>query len=285
MAKIIQFIHPGSEHSFDNCIENRKHKNWNSSDHKRKFCKANGEYIGIDNKNYEGEIMFWSEWEPPSFVELTNQSSPLPRYLHIPYLPKDNKGNIIVSGTQNTDPCIFGDYFKYFLCQQIRNNGKLTQMAHLQKGDMILFGSGKNKRFIIDTVFIVDTNIDILNVEHEYIDTAINRSNNYASLGCKIYKGKTFVDNEIFSFVPASENYFGRIEIPNNNTLLLNNYITNTLTQGRKVSEVDEPTVQKVWEELKNLAQSQGLLLAHKIKWPNKILLNVQSNLKIYGRC
>lgn len=284
MAKIIQFIHPGSEHSFDNYVNGRMHKNWNSDGHKRKFCKANGKYIDIYNKNNESEFMIWSEWESPSFVDLTRQNPPLPKYLHLPYLPTDINGNIIVAGTQNTDPCVFGDYFKYFICQQIRINGKLTQMAYLDKGDLIIFGSGKNKKFLIDTVFVVDNTIDDINVEQEYKVISINRCANYALSGCRIYKGKTFVENEIYSFIPASKNYFSRIEVPSDTTLLLNNYITNTLTQGRKVSIVDEDTVQKVWEELKTLTQNQGLLLAHKIEWPNKII-NGQNPINKFGKC
>lgn len=273
MAKIIQFIHPGPEYRLDNYVDNRLHKNWNKDKHKRKFCKVSGEYINIDNKNGEGDFMIWCEWEPPSFIDLTKQKPPLPKYLNHPYLPTDINGNIIVTGTgkQNTDPCVFGDYFKYFLCQQIRNSGKLTQMAFLEYGDLIIFGSGKNKRFLIDTVFVVDNTINVGIVEQQYKVIAIDRCNNYALSGCKIYKGKTFLENNIFSFIPASKNYFGRIEVPINSTLLLNNYITNTLTQGRKVSIVDEVTIHKIWKELKMLTQSQGLLLAHKIEWPNKI--------------
>lgn len=272
MAKIIQFIHPGHEHSFDNHVNESMHKEWNSADHKRKFCKATGEYIGLDNKNDKGNFMFWGEWEPPSFVDLTYQIPPLPKYLHSPYLPIDDSGNIIVSGTQNTDPCVFGEYFKYFVCQQIRNNGRLTQMAYLDQGDLILLGSGKNGKFLIDTVFVVDIIIDVINTEPTYKVISIDRCAGYASSGCKIYTGKTYADNEIYSFTPANESYFGRIEVPSNAMLLLNNYITNSLTQGRKVSEVDAVTIQKVWNELKSLTQKQGLLLAHKIEWPHKII-------------
>jgi hypothetical protein len=284
MAKIIQFIHPGPEHSFDNNVNGLMHKNWNSDNHRRKFCHANGKYINVDNKNIDDEFMFWSEWEAPSFVNLTNQNSPLPKYLHLPYLPSDNNGNIIATGSQNTDPCVFGDYFKYFVCQQIRKNGKLTQMTNLDKGDLILFGSGKNKRFLIDTVFVVDETIDLINVESEYKVLSIDRYNNYSVSGCKIYKGKKFVKNEIYSFVPASKNYFGRIEVPRNSTLLLNNYITNNLTQGRKVSDVNQNTIEMVWAELKTLAQNQGLFLAHEVKWPDKII-NGQNSINKFGKC
>lgn len=284
MAKIIQFIHPGPEHSFDNYVNGRMHKNWNSDQHKRKFCKANGEYIDLENKNNKGQFMFWGEWEPPSFVGLTNQNPPLPEYLHSPYLPINVNGSIIVTGTQNTDPCVFGDYFKYFVCQQIRRSGKLTQMAYLNQGDLILFGSGKNGKFLIDTVFVVDNTIKVINVEPTYKVISIDRCANYASSGCIIYKGKTFVENEIYSFTPANKSYFGRIEVPSNAMLLLNNYITNTLTQGRKVSKVNYDTIQKVWNELKTLTQNQGLLLAHKIEWPNKII-NGQSPTNKFGKC
>ena len=72
--------------------------------------------------------------------------------------------------------------------------------------------------------------------------------------------------------------------MPNNSTLLLNNYITNNLTQGRKVSVVDQNTIQMVWEELKKITQNQGLLLAHEIKWPNKII-NGQNSINKFGKC
>lgn len=276
MAKIIQFIHPGPEHGFDSHVNQRMHKNWNSNAHKRKFCNANGEYFGIDNKNHEGKFMFWGEWEPPSYVDLTPKNLSLPKYLHSPYLPINANGNIIVAGTQNTDPCVFGNYFKYFVCQQIRRNGKLTQMAYLNQGDLILFGSGKNGKFLIDTVFVVENTIQPINVEPTYKVISIDRCANYASLGCKIYKGKTFTENGIYSFTPANNSYFCRIEVPSNTNLLLNKYITNTLTQGRKVSNVNNNIIQDVWNELKTLTQSQGLLLAHKIDWPN-IIINRQT--------
>lgn len=282
MAKIIQFIHPGPEHSYDNYVIGRMHKDWNSGEHKRKFCEANGEYIGLDNKNNTGKFMFWGEWEPPSFVDLTNQDSPLPKYIHSPYLPINVNGNVVLTGTQNTDPCVFGEYFKYFVCQQIRTNGKLTQMAYLMQGDLILFGSGKNKRFIIDTIFVVENMIEVSNVEPNYGVISINRCANYASLGCKIYQGKAFSENEIYSFTPANKSYFSRLEVPTNAKLLLNNYITNTLTQGRKISEVNDVTIKKVWNELKSLTQNQGLLLAHKIEWPNKVIYG-QSPINKFG--
>lgn len=284
MAKIIQFIHPGPEHSYNNRVSERMHKDWNSEEHKRKFCKATGEYIGIDNRNHKGKFMFWGEWEPPSFVDQTNQNSPLPKYIHSPYLPINVNGNIVLTGTQNTDPCVFGEYFKYFVCQQIRANGKLTQMAYLNQGDLILFGSGKNRKFIIDTVFIVDNTIEVSKVEPTYEVISIDRCVNYSSLGCKIYKGKAFSENDIYSFTPANKSYFGRLEVPPNAKLLLNDYITNTLTQGRKVSEVNEVTIRKVWNELKSLTQNQGLLLAHKIEWPHKII-NGQSTTIKFGKC
>lgn len=268
MAKIIQFIHPGPEHSFDNYIYGKMHKNWNSGVHKRKFCMAKGEYIGVDHKNHKEEFMFWGEWEPTSFVAATNGASP--QFLHTPYLPINTKRNIIVTGTQNTDPCVFGDYFKYFLCQQITKKG-LTQLAWLNKGDLILFGSSKNSQFHIDTVFVIDGEVPISNVEPNYKVISIDRCVNYASSGCKIYKGKPYAESEIFSFTPAYKNYFSRIAVPSNTTPLLNKYITNNLTQSRKVSEVNDDAIQKVWNELKTLTQNQGLLLAHKIEWPNKI--------------
>ena len=86
MLKIVQFTHPGSEHSHDK--SNPKLKSWNDSNHKRKFMVCNGEYI--DNEEVKkGEIMFWGEWEAPSIVsKFENKPDKFyPKFLHKPFLP------------------------------------------------------------------------------------------------------------------------------------------------------------------------------------------------------
>jgi hypothetical protein len=285
MAKIVQFIHPGPEHGYDEIVKEKKHKKWNSNNHQRKFCRGNGNFIDENGNNEFGDFRFWGEWEPPSFVDTTGQKSPSPKFLHSPYLPVNISGKRIITGSQNTDPCVFGEYFKYFICQQIRSNGKLTQMSKMDEGDMILFGSMKNKKFTFDTVFVVDGTVEVFNVEPEYNDISINRIANYSSTGCKIFRGKTFQNNkDLFSFTPASYNCFERIEVPIGLPLLLNNYITHNLTQGRRVSVVDHETVQKVWNELKSITLNKGLFLAHKIEWPKNVCAD-QKDMNKSSKC
>jgi hypothetical protein len=42
---------------------------------------------------------------------------------------------------QNTDRFLFGDRFRYSICQQHRCAGRLAQLAKLLPGTVILFGS------------------------------------------------------------------------------------------------------------------------------------------------
>ena len=54
---------------------------------------------------------------------------------------------------QNTDPFVFGESFLYTCCQQFKNN-RPTQLRYLAPGSVILFGSHRGGRFLLDTVFV-----------------------------------------------------------------------------------------------------------------------------------
>ncbi len=150
----VQFLHPGGEHEPDRGLI----RNWNRNDHKRKFIKGAGAYLA-DSKPQKGEIVFWAEWEPESRVQrkIGDPIDQGPRFIYEPYYvaPKS------YDGLQNTDPFVFGEVFHYTACQQRTNKNKdATQLRHLQKGSVILFGSCKNDEFVLDTVFVVDCWID-----------------------------------------------------------------------------------------------------------------------------
>lgn len=66
MFKIVQFTHPGSEHGLDR--NNATHKSWNTKNHKRKFLLTDGKYQS-QNALHADRLIFWGEWEPPSYVE------------------------------------------------------------------------------------------------------------------------------------------------------------------------------------------------------------------------
>ena len=159
MPSIVQFFHPGKEHGYDKTISKNGLflKDWNTTDHKRKFLLSEGSYVK-DDKKYDGKLLFWGEWEPPSRVELLRRQTECPpygknpEYLHIPFLPPANDIMKYQSKHiyQNTDPFVFGNYFIYAICRQ-----KNKYLRTLKEGSLIIFGSKVNHRFVIDTVFVV----------------------------------------------------------------------------------------------------------------------------------
>lgn len=191
----IQFLHPGEEHGVDD--RKKMIKYWNQGPHKRKFLKAQGQYVTASGTLSEQvPLLFWGEWEPNSHVVETfspvNNLKLWPHYLHEPYLPSSKKSTVLspvstpspcigdCSETkkktkggcstdwdndccQNTDPFVFGEAFIYSLCQQCEKDPKgllhTTYLSRLPIGSLILFGS----KATLDTgstkedVFALDT--------------------------------------------------------------------------------------------------------------------------------
>jgi len=226
MPSIIQFFHPWLEHRYDYVIDQEKYfKNWHTvaTNHKRKFMVNEGSYIEKDIRK-EGKLLFWGEWEPPSYVERidtqTNCShySKSPEYLHTPVLPNLDiiKEYQEAHFYQNTDPFVFGKNFNYAICLQ-----KKEKLRKLENGSLILFGSQDvlSCRFVIDTVFVVkektpystlddlkDKNLGIYpEIVTKMILNKEMKVENPERL--TLYTGATYDDQEngMFSFVPAKE--------------------------------------------------------------------------------
>jgi len=148
----VQFPHPGPEHQPDA----EGFKDWNRGTHKRKFLKSYGHYVD-NNKQIDDDIVFWGEWEPQSCVVKYYQTpkADYPKYLNKPYYETPNDR----LKCQNTDPFVFGESFYYTGCRQYRK-GKPTQLRHLNRGSLVLFGSSVRSHFVLDTVFVVADYID-----------------------------------------------------------------------------------------------------------------------------
>lgn len=277
MPKIVQFTHPGPEHKPDK--KNGNHKSWNDGNHKRKFINAYGKYVqGNDLK--ENSLMFWGEWEPPSSVlKLDSQGNKfLPNWLHKPYLP-----TILPTATgyqqsfQNTDPLVFGDSFRYFVCKQFKpKRKKETSLAKLEKGSIILFGSTGNQNtneafFQLDTVFVVS---DYIMYDPSDINALSNyKTNNYRnfvfkmafpnpinySLKLRLYIGATY-DNPVFgmySFTPArlyKNNKYGfpRVKLKDLE------YLTNNLNAAPKISDAEQNNVSELWRKIRDISRNEG---------------------------
>ncbi len=145
---VVQFPHPGGEHNLGSV----RRQSWNTASHRRKFLQSYGRCVADDGSLSEGDLVFWGEWEAPSYViERWEQKDPLPRFLHRPVWERPT-----AKGTrQNTDPWVFGDSFKFSNCKQLTPKRNRSALQSLTPGSIILFGSTIGDEFVIDTVFVV----------------------------------------------------------------------------------------------------------------------------------
>jgi hypothetical protein len=147
----VHFPHPGTEHK----PGRQSFQPWNTTaKHCRKFLRSPGRYVTTDGSLVEASLVFWGEWEAPSYVlKRWSEQGELPCFLQEPVweYPK-------FSGPrQNTDPWVFGDCFRYSNCKQAAQKS----LQNLPSGSVILFGSTlglaseSDPRFVLDTVFVV----------------------------------------------------------------------------------------------------------------------------------
>lgn len=151
-VRFVQFPHPGKEH----VVGRSGVRPWPRADklHRRTFLQSAGRYrVARDGPDDDGDVAFWGEWEGEA--RLVTELDPMregPRFLCIPNA--HGQVPISIDGTppQNTDPFVWGDNMAYIGCRQ-PSNRKLRQLG---RGSLILFGSNLNRRFVLDTVFVVD---------------------------------------------------------------------------------------------------------------------------------
>jgi hypothetical protein len=208
----VQLNHPGNQKPFIigngyQQINNYIIREWNNDPtHYRKFIRNNGHYLtSLDNQPKNGKLLFWGEWEGNSIFTPLNNGKGSPNGIHIPF------HSTLIRGFENTDPYIYGDYFKYSTCSQ---SGELLNMA---PDSIVLFGTTKDIGFELDTVFVVKTFESALSV---FSNKAKNYSPVYQeetlelleetylspnpSTRKKLYHSQTWWDNkEYFSFVPC----------------------------------------------------------------------------------
>lgn len=272
----VQFIHPGGEHEPD---ENGR-ISWNTGKHKRKFLKQKGVYLNRHGKEVPGDIMFWSEWEPQSKVveKIDEPISYGPRYIYEPYynleeIKNNNAGNTQGScgKYQNTDPFVFGDRFFYGICQQKAK----PSMRNLEKGSVIIFGSGKGGRFIVDTIFVVGDYVNyktkdclkILRdkVPQEYIDVVLKPFSESKEAKSdkeyRLYISATYKHpyDGMYSYFPCKSYEKGMKGFKRPNIQV--GGITQTLTQGINGSRdgCSKEKIKEIWEKVTGQIIKKGL--------------------------
>lgn len=218
----VQLIHPGGQKSTRSrsghvlMEDGSLYRTWNSdSHHYRKFLKVTGRYVlDLHNKQASHEELFlWGEWEGPSLaapvVESPTRSKHEANAIHTPLLGSWGPCS------QNTDPNIFGERFKYAVCNQ---KGKMTKLA---PGSMILFGTTYRDKdvYALDTVFVVKEGMPsqlALRQKHRfsrvYRQMTLDRitdsddSEAFGSPGSKhqLYQAQMWTDDRsYFSYAPA----------------------------------------------------------------------------------
>ena len=272
MIAVVQFTHPGQEHGPDNAARNER--SWNTSRHKRKFLTTTGRYLDANGRLHEDRVGFWGEWEAPSAVqEIAHRVPDGPRWLHTP-IPIANLGaHQVPDGAQNTDPCVFGHCFKYFVCKQ----PTFTSLRALEAGSVILFGSTIDPRgnavFQLDTVFVVNNWIDYQvghpigandpRIDATYREVSLDRDCADIAVGeyLRLYFGATPEDpvEGMYSFSPckrlsASPNGFARVILQD-----IPGFITNNLFAAPRITKLQEAVKAKsLWNRVVAATREQG---------------------------
>lgn len=289
---IVQFTHPGGEHTLNRQEEKNYIKEWNYGGHKRKFLKAVGQCVKEDGSlTPKKELLFWGEWEPTSKVKPvsgTEGTALMPKYVHEPFLQR-SKGSLILppyynskgKGHQNTDPFVFGQYFLYSCCKQrkkIKNSAQttFTKLGELEKGSIILFGSTISKKwggpyFVLDTVFVVgdyknynskNSPIDLKGfVPSDYLDImGVANWDPVNDFFC--YKGATASNpyDGMFSFVPckpfdSANTGFPRVKLTSTDL----GFISDNLNAAPKFR--DDLLNKDLWNKVCDVVRQQGLEL------------------------
>jgi hypothetical protein len=110
----VQFPHPGREHNPGKA----RRQPWNRGEHGRKFLRSNGRYVARDNSLHGASLVFWGEWEPPSYViKECPKNGALPRFRQEPVWehPKDSEPR------ENTDPWVLEIAFSTVIVSNLGN--------------------------------------------------------------------------------------------------------------------------------------------------------------------
>lgn len=265
---VVQFMHPGKEQSRHRkgwCGWNMAVRSDGAWPHRRKFIISNASYLK-NGREEDGVVGFWGEWEGPSKVmwESKENDGRKPKVFHVPayYEPGSYEGKL------DTDPFVFGDRFLYCGCQQHTSHNNPggaaeTFLRRLGAGSLILYGSSVNKRFALDTVFVVGDFVDYPigvfddlrgRVPDEYYALSLHPQTlgNATCDSFRLYFGATLESptGGMFSFTPCRpfkgpSTGFARPPIK------LPGVITQNLMQGKKLTVMgDLREVKGVWEEV-----------------------------------
>jgi hypothetical protein len=276
----VQLNHPGNEKPFKigkgyQKVDGLIIREWNDDPrHYRKFIKNEGEYLtSLNGESQKGTLLFWGEWEGNSVFAPINNGKGSPNGIHAPFHSK------LIRGLENTDPYIFGEYFKYVTCKQS------GQVSLLDNFSLILFGSvyPTKNAFYLDTVFVVKSHETASEICYNGAcnysltfreETLEQLENEYLgpnpSLSKKLYHGLAWWDNkEYFSFVPCrlqGNESFDRFKLDLNDPW----YNLSSNPTGKSFMRNCKGSHQETWKRIAEMAIEQGFYLAIRLNEPSK---------------
>jgi hypothetical protein len=262
---VVQFPHPGGEHSPGNA----RRQSWNAGDHRRKFLQSEGRCVAKDGSLSDGALVFWGEWEAPSYViQSWGPKDSLPCFLHVPvWEHRGTRGR-----RQNTDPWVFGDSFRFSNCRQLTWRGNPSALQKLTPGSMVLFGSTIGGRFVIDTVFVVKDSCPFSPGEPPETDEAFRVctlesliTTGYASTDpLTLYRGATYEApvNGMYSFVPCHRANQASMRFPRPSISLPGYVNPGSARAARGAKDSRSATdVLEQWENVRKQVLDAGCLL------------------------
>ena len=305
---VVQFMHSGNEFLMSKC----KHTPspitradgallvpWSREEnHFRRLVQHDGWYVDKSGDYKKGHLAFWTEWEAMTiawplgtdkdffkahFVHEIQCPSTVPGTAHCGKNPSGSYGY------QNTDPCVFGETFKYSNCHQSAR-GDLRRM---KPGSLVVFGSYKEDKqrgkevFCLDTVFIggdvaydySTNNVDDVSCSEWYKDLTLRRlpsGKNFTFYRGATCRQKVNLANVLFSFTPAK--LCDGVCVPRERCVLddiksLNRHLCTAVfnrgNQGFHAEEANRNEIKAVWDDIVQQVMEQDFVLGVHFGWPN----------------
>jgi len=298
---IVQFMHSGNEFLMSKlkhtplpkeCTDGSLLVPWSmEKNHFRRFVRHDGWYVDKFGDYKKGNLAFWTEWEAETIARPlgTDKDYFKAHFAHEVQCPRKVSGTASCGRAdagdshcyQNTDPCVFGDSFKYSNCHQSAK-GDLRRM---KQGSLVVFGSYKEDKqrgkevFCLDTIFVIGDvaydystdNVNIVPCSEWYKDLTLRRLNPGEDF--TFYRGTTCrqkvnLASALFSFTPAK--LCEGVRVPRERCVLddirsLNSYLrTPVFNRGKQGFHSEEATrneIKAVWDDIVQQVTTQDFVL------------------------
>ena len=135
---VVQFMHSGNEFLMSTCehtplpkicVDGSLQVPWSmEKNHFRRLVRHDGWFVDKSGDYKNGNLAFWTEWEAETIARhlVMDKNFFKAHFVHEVQCPRTVPGTASCGraevgyshGYQNTDPCVFGDTFKYSNCHQ-----------------------------------------------------------------------------------------------------------------------------------------------------------------------